>query len=106
MIAAELMGNYGIPPVTFVRGRGAELYDDQDNRYLDFLCGLAVTSLGHAHPAVTEAINEQAGVLTHVSNLFANEPTAEVAIGASLIEDDRSTRYRGLNVEFARFTGR
>ena len=77
-MAAELMGNYGIPPVTFVRGRGAELYDDQDKRYLDFLCGLAVTSLGHAHPAVTEAINEQAGVLTHVSNLFANEPTAEV----------------------------
>jgi predicted acetylornithine/succinylornithine family transaminase len=77
-MAAELMGNYGVPPVTFVRGSGAELYDDRDKRYLDFLCGLAVTSLGHAHPAVTAAIAEQAGVLTHVSNLFANEPTAEV----------------------------
>ena len=75
---AELMGNYGDHPVTFVRGSGTELFDDRGNRYLDFLCGLAVTSLGHAHPAVTAAISEQAGTLIHVSNLFANQPTAEV----------------------------
>jgi predicted acetylornithine/succinylornithine family transaminase len=78
VIQAELMGNYGEPPVTFVRGQGTEVFDTDGKRYLDFLCGLAVTSLGHSHPAVTEAVCRQAGVLIHVSNLFGNEPTAEV----------------------------
>ena len=78
MSTAALMNNYGTPPVTFVRGAGTELWDDRGRRYLDFLCGLAVTGLGHAHPAVTEAVAAQAGTLIHTSNLFANEPTAEV----------------------------
>ena len=78
MSRAELMNNYGTPPVTFVRGAGAELWDDRGQRYLDFLCGLAVTGLGHAHPAVTEAVASQAATLIHTSNLFANEPTAHV----------------------------
>ena len=78
MSRAALMNNYGTPPVTFVRGEGAELWDDRGRRYLDFLCGLAVTGLGHAHPAVTEAVASQASTLIHTSNLFANEPTAEV----------------------------
>ena len=78
MSRAALMDNYGTPPVTFVRGEGAELVDDRGRRYLDFLCGLAVTGLGHAHPAVTEAVASQAATLIHTSNLFANEPTAEV----------------------------
>ncbi len=78
MSRAVLMNNYGTPPVTFVRGDGTELWDDRGRRYLDFLCGLAVTGLGHAHPAVTEAVAAQAGTLIHTSNLFANEPTAEV----------------------------
>ena len=78
MTRAALMNNYGTPPVTFVRGEGAELIDDRGQRYLDFLCGLAVTGLGHAHPAVTEAVAAQAATLIHTSNLFANEPTAEV----------------------------
>ena len=78
MSRAALMNNYGTPPVTFVRGDGAELWDDHGRRYLDFLCGLAVTGLGHAHPAVTEAVAAQASTLIHTSNLFANEPTAEV----------------------------
>jgi len=78
MSRAALMNNYGTPPVTFVRGDGTELWDDRGRRYLDFLCGLAVTGLGHAHPAVTEAVAAQAGTLIHTSNLFANEPTAEV----------------------------
>ncbi|MYB03743.1 MAG: aminotransferase class III-fold pyridoxal phosphate-dependent enzyme, partial [Acidimicrobiaceae bacterium] len=72
------MNNYGTPPVTFVRGDGAELWDDRGRRYLDFLCGLAVTGLGHAHPAVTAAVASQASTLIHTSNLFANEPTAGV----------------------------
>ena len=78
MSRAALMNNYGAPPVTFVRGDGAELWDDRGRRYLDFLCGLAVTGLGHAHPAVTEAVASQASTLIHTSNLFGNEPTAEV----------------------------
>ena len=78
MSGAALMNNYGTPAVTFVRGAGAELWDDRGRRYVDFLCGIAVTSLGHAHPAVTEAIVAQAATLIHTSNFFANEPTAEV----------------------------
>lgn len=78
MSTAALMDNYGTQPVTFARGAGAELFDTDGRRYLDFLCGLAVTSLGHAHPAVTAALRDQSGRLMHVSNLFANEITAEV----------------------------
>jgi predicted acetylornithine/succinylornithine family transaminase len=73
------MPTYPAPPVTFVRGRGSELWDDQGKRYLDFLCGLAVTSLGHAHPAVADALAEQARTLLHVSNLFATTVGPEVA---------------------------
>jgi predicted acetylornithine/succinylornithine family transaminase len=74
-----VMPNYGPPPVMFVRGSGTELWDRDGKRYLDFLCGLAVTSLGHAHPAVADAISEQARTLSHVSNLFGTEPQVEVA---------------------------
>jgi len=74
-----IMGNYGPPPRMFIEGSGAELRDDQGRRHIDFLCGLAVTSLGHAHPAVTKAVADQAAKLTHVSNLFANEHQAPVA---------------------------
>ena len=76
---SPLMNNYGSPPRLFVRGAGAELWDDGGNRHLDFLCGLAVTSLGHADPAVTEAVANQAAKLSHTSNLFANEHQAPVA---------------------------
>jgi len=85
--ACPLMGNYGPPPRMFVKGLGAELWDRDGNRHLDFLCGLAVTSLGHAHPVVTEAISTQAAKLTHVSNLFANEHQAPVAETISRLID-------------------
>ena len=80
LTACPIMPTYGPPPVLFVRGRGSELWDDAGKRYLDFLCGLAVTSLGHAHPVVAEAIAAQAATLLHVSNLFANEHAWPVAI--------------------------
>jgi predicted acetylornithine/succinylornithine family transaminase len=64
----------------FVRGEGTRLWDDTGKEYLDFLCGLAVTSLGHAHPAVAEAIATQASTLLHVSNFFANPVATEVAV--------------------------
>jgi acetylornithine/N-succinyldiaminopimelate aminotransferase len=74
-----LMHTYPPPTVTFVRGRGTELWDDQGKRYLDFLGGIAVISLGHAHPAVADAVAEQARTLTHVSNLFGTTVGPEVA---------------------------
>jgi acetylornithine/N-succinyldiaminopimelate aminotransferase len=75
----RLMRTY--PPATqaFVRGRGAALFDEDGQPWLDFLCGLAVTSLGHAHPAVTRAISEQAQALVHTSNLFVTEPAVALA---------------------------
>jgi len=75
-----LMSNYGAPSLTLVKGEGTEVWDNEGRRYLDFLCGLAVTSLGHSHPVVTEAIAEQAGTLMHVSNLYNTLPGPEVAI--------------------------
>ena len=62
-----------------MRGEGAWLWDDDGTRYLDFLSGLAVTSLGHSHPAVADALAEQASTLLHVSNLFGTEPGWQVA---------------------------
>ncbi len=73
------MRTYADPPVTFVRGRGTVLYDASGREYLDFVTGLAVVSLGHAHPVVAEAVAEQAGTLCHVSNLYGNILAPEVA---------------------------
>ncbi|MCU4184767.1 acetylornithine/succinylornithine family transaminase [Acidiferrimicrobium sp. IK] len=73
------MSTYPEPPVTFVRGSGAHLFDDDGKEYLDFLSGLAVTSLGHAHPTVAAAICEQATTLLHTSNLYGTRPGPEVA---------------------------
>jgi len=64
------MNTYGRLPVSFVKGEGCNLYDEQGQRYLDALTGIAVCGLGHAHPAVTQAICEQAGTLVHTSNLY------------------------------------
>ena len=64
---------------TFVRGAGTELWDDTGKRYLDFLGGLAVISLGHANPAIAEALTKQSHTLWHVSNLFANDVAVATA---------------------------
>ena len=74
----NLVDVYGCLPIAFVRGHGAYLYDADGNRFLDFFCGLAVTSLGHGNPRVVRAIKEQAEKLTHVSNVFHTEPTARL----------------------------
>jgi len=71
---------YGAPTVEFVRGEGTQLWDTNDKRYLDFLTGLAVVGLGHAHPEVAEALSRQASTLLHTSNLFATAPGAELAV--------------------------
>ncbi len=73
------MQTYGRIPVAFVRGEGTVLWDSEGRRYLDFLGGLAVTALGHAHPAVAEALADQARTLVHVSNLYFNELQPQLA---------------------------
>lgn len=80
LVHCPFMPVFGPPQVMFARGQGTELWDTEGKRYLDFLCGLAVTSLGHCHPAVSAAIAAQAGELLHVSNLFANTQAATAAI--------------------------
>jgi len=74
-----LMPTYGPPRVAFVRGQGTWLWDRDGKRYLDLLSGLGVTALGHSHPAVAEALAEQARTLLHVSNLFGNDIAWQVA---------------------------
>jgi acetylornithine/N-succinyldiaminopimelate aminotransferase len=74
-----LMQTYRRAPVEFVRGEGAVLWDGEGRQYLDFLAGISVCSVGHCHPAVVEAVREQAGRLMHVSNLFYTEPMVRLA---------------------------
>ena len=78
--ACPFWPTYGAPPRQFVRGAGTEIWDSAGVRYLDFLGGLAVVALGHAHPEVAQAIATQASTLLHTSNLFATVPGAEVAV--------------------------
>jgi acetylornithine aminotransferase len=76
-----------MPLAKLERGDGAWVWDDAGNRYLDFLAGIAVNSLGHAHPVFVEAVTAQAGRLAHVSNYFMTEPALELA--------ERITRLAG-----------
>jgi acetylornithine/N-succinyldiaminopimelate aminotransferase len=76
---ASVVGSYARLPVEFVRGEGTRLWDCEGNEYLDFLCGISVTSLGHCHPRVVAAVREQVGRLMHVSNLFYSEPAMLLA---------------------------
>lgn len=73
------IGNYARYPVAMVKGDGCKLVDADGREYLDFLAGIAVASLGHCHPAVTEAIRRQAAELVHVSNLYYTGPQTELA---------------------------
>jgi acetylornithine/N-succinyldiaminopimelate aminotransferase len=74
-----LMDNYGTPGLALVRGSGAEVWDADGRRYLDLISGVAVNALGHAHPAVVEAVTTQIGQLGHVSNFFVHEPVLRLA---------------------------
>jgi acetylornithine aminotransferase len=75
----DLVRSFGERMALFVRGEGAYLWDADGKRYLDFLAGIAVDSLGHAHPAFVEAISSQAATLAHVSNYFATPPQLQLA---------------------------
>ncbi len=87
-----LMNTYARLPVTFERGEGVWLYDEQGTKYLDALSGIAVCALGHAHPAVTRAVCEQAGRLIHTSNLYGIANQARLG--------DRLTRLAGMDRVF------
>jgi acetylornithine aminotransferase/acetylornithine/N-succinyldiaminopimelate aminotransferase len=87
-----LVPTYERQPILFVRGRGAHLWDSKGKKYLDFLSGIGVNALGHAHPAIQSVIKRQAGRLIHVSNLFFHEYQAQLA--------QRLTRISGLDRAF------
>jgi acetylornithine/N-succinyldiaminopimelate aminotransferase len=78
-----MMNNYGTPQTAFVRGEGAVLTDEDGKQYVDFLGGIAVNALGHAHPSVVAAVTQQVQTLGHVSNLYISEPA--VALGDLLL---------------------
>ncbi|MBV8218186.1 MAG: acetylornithine transaminase [Solirubrobacterales bacterium] len=91
MSVAELQGlerEFAIPtyvrnPVQFVRGAGARLWDADGNEYLDFLAGISVLNVGHCHPRVVEAVRDQVGRLSHVSNLYYTEPAMRLSAALS-----------------------
>jgi hypothetical protein len=76
---AALMPNYGVPPVAISRGEGCRVWDPDGREYLDLIAGIAVSSLGHAHPALVEAVTRQVAQVAHTSNLFLHEGEIELA---------------------------
>jgi acetylornithine aminotransferase len=82
--AASVMNTFGRPRLVLTRGEGAYVWDDQGNRYLDLLGGIAVNALGHGHPALVDAVTTQLKTLGHVSNFFATEP--QVALAERLVD--------------------
>jgi acetylornithine aminotransferase len=74
-----LMDNYGTPSIALVRGEGATVWDADGRSYVDLYAGIAVTSLGHSHPAIVEAVSTQIATLGHVSNMFATVPAIALA---------------------------
>ena len=76
---AVMARNYGTPSLSIVRGQGAHVWDADDREYLDLVAGIAVSSLGHAHPAVVDAVSSQVRRVAHTSNLYLNEPAISLA---------------------------
>ncbi len=76
---AAIMPNYGVPPVAISRGQGCLVWDPDGREYLDLIAGIAVSSLGHAHPAIVEAVSRQVAEVAHTSNLFLHEREIELA---------------------------
>jgi len=79
----HVIPTYARNPVEFVRGQGVSLWDDAGNEYLDFLAGISVVNVGHCHPRVVAAIQEQAAKLTHVSNLYYTEQAMRLSAALS-----------------------
>ena len=77
--AAAFMPNYGVPPLAISRGQGCRVQDADGREYLDLIAGIAVSSLGHAHPAIVEAVSRQVAEVAHTSNLYLHEREIELA---------------------------
>jgi acetylornithine aminotransferase len=77
--SAAIMPNYGVPPVAISRGQGCLVWDPDGREYLDLIAGIAVSSLGHAHPAIVDAVSRQVADVAHTSNLFLHEREIELA---------------------------
>ena len=113
--AGALLDNYPVPPVELVEGSGSTVTDADDKQYIDMLAGIAVNALGHAHPAVVEAVTNQLSTLGHVSNLFGSAPVVKVAEALrEHVGDDTARVYFGNSgteaneaaFKLARLTGR
>jgi len=94
LAVCPFMPVFGAPALSMERGRGTELWDTDGKRYLDFLSGIAVTSLGHANPVIAEAISRQASTLLHVSNFFTNPQATAAAVKVNELLED-ATGYAG-----------
>ena len=77
--ADALMPNYGVPPVALTHGQGCQVWDADGREYLDLIAGIAVSSLGHAHPALVGAVTKQVSAIAHTSNLFLHQPEIDLA---------------------------
>ena len=77
--SAKIMKSAALPSRELVRGEGCYVWDDTGAKYLDFLAGIAVNALGHAHPVLVDAVSRQIATVAHVSNYFANPPQLELA---------------------------
>jgi acetylornithine aminotransferase len=95
---AAMMVNYGTPPLALARGEGSRVWDADGNRYLDLIAGIAVSALGHAHPAIVDAVTGQVGRIAHTSNLFLHEP--EVRLAEKLLTLLQADAHGGARVFF------
>ena len=112
---ATMQNNYGVPPLTLVKGEGIQVWDENGKRYLDFLGGIATNILGHAHPAIVKAVSSQVAELSHISNLYAHKPGIELAEKLQDLTSDPSSRVFFCNsgaeaneaaIKISRLTGR
>ena len=90
--AGVMMDNYGTPPLALAAGQGVRVTDVEGNRYLDFVAGIAVSALGHAHPALVAAVSNQVAALAHTSNLFLHEPGVRLAERLQSLVGDPAAR--------------
>jgi acetylornithine aminotransferase len=110
-----MQNNYGVPPITLVKGKGVEVWDEDGKRYLDFLGGIATNVLGQAHPAIVKAVSKQIEELAHVSNLYIHTPGVELAEKLQDLTNDPTARVFFCNsgaeaneaaIKISRLTGR
>src|SRR6266487_2968341 len=92
---AAMMPNYGIPPLALARGEGCVVWDVEGNSYLDLVGGIAVSALGHAHPAIVAAVSEQVARLAHISNLYLHEGQVRLAERLLGLRGQRGGRQAG-----------